>query len=125
MKHKSMEQIKEELREVNSDFKNDIREINAKAKADREKTKIDLSRQKQKYQDDWDKMNEKQVKMYNTFMRSVGALCLIVGLLCVFVDPLAIVLLVAGAFFVRFDANKKKSTYKEKIRQEKEDKKKK
>ena len=53
-------------------------------------------------------------------MRVVGILCLVVGLLCIFVDPLAIPIVIAGIYFVRFDANKRKSAYKEKRRQEKE-----
>lgn len=123
MKHKSMKQIREEVREVNEDFKKEIKEVNARAKEQREKSKVDLSKTKQKYQKQWDDMNEKTVKTYNLFMRSVGVLCLLVGLLCIWVDPLAIILLIGGAFFVRFDANKRKSEYKEIARQEKEDKK--
>lgn len=125
MSHKNMKQIKEEMKSVNFDFKNDIKEINEKSKKQRENTQIKLAQKKQKYQDDWDKMDKKQVKRYNLFMRTVGILCLVVGLMCVFVDPLAIGLIIAGIFFVRFDANKRKSNYKELKKQEKEEKNKK
>lgn len=116
MKHKSMKQIKEELREVNSDFHNGIKEINANAKKDREKIKEDHSKRMQKNQADWDKMSDKKVKNFNIFLRTVGVLSLIVGFICIFVDPLSIVLIIGGVFFVRFDANKRKSEYKEKRR---------
>lgn len=124
MAHKSMEEIKEEVKAVNSDFKNNIAQVNAKAKKDREKIKEENAQRSEKYQGDWDKMGEKQVKIFNGFIRTVGVLCLIVGLICIFIDPLAIVVTIAGIYFVRFDARKRKSEYKEKVRKEKEEKRK-
>ncbi len=121
MKHKSIKQIKEEVKEVNSEFKKNIEEINANGKEYRART---YANSMQKSQASWDKLNEKQVKIYNIFIRSVGVASLIVGLMCVLIDPIAIFLVIAGIFFVRFDANKRKSEYKEMKKQEKNMKKK-